>query len=99
MSVEHFLLKRVDEQRCIDFLEQMIRHKSYSETDGERELAVFMQGAMQGLPRRVDLRSTVTRRFNQRLPTEGRENLLGHRYKIPELVRRGNASTTRFQRN
>ena len=73
MSVEQFLLKRVDEQRCIDFLAQMIRHRSYSETDGERELAVFMQGAMQEIGLKSSLQPVTGRRVNAigRLPGRG----------------------------
>jgi acetylornithine deacetylase len=35
------ILARVD-KACLDFLAQMVRHKSYSETEGERQLAAFM---------------------------------------------------------
>lgn len=43
------LLARVDETACLDFLAAMARHKSYTQTEGERELARFMAEAMTGL--------------------------------------------------
>lgn len=36
------LLDRIDSEACLDFLAEMIRHKSYSETEGEKELARWM---------------------------------------------------------
>ena len=30
------VLARLDEKACLDFLSAMVRHKSYSQTDGER---------------------------------------------------------------
>jgi acetylornithine deacetylase len=43
------LLARIDDRACLDFLAAMARHKSYSQTEGERELAAFMATSMQGL--------------------------------------------------
>jgi acetylornithine deacetylase len=43
------LLARIDDRACLDFLAGMVRHKSYSQTAGERELAAFMAGAMREL--------------------------------------------------
>lgn len=43
------LLARLDEQGALAFLASMVRHKSYSETDGERALARFMAEAMRGI--------------------------------------------------
>jgi acetylornithine deacetylase len=43
------LLACIDEQACLDFLSQMVRHKSYSQTDGERALSAFMLHQMQTL--------------------------------------------------
>ncbi len=40
------LLARLDADGALAFLARMVRHKSYSETDGERELARFMAAAM-----------------------------------------------------
>lgn len=36
------LAKSIDEKACLDLLSEMVRHKSYSETDGERALASRM---------------------------------------------------------
>ena len=58
------LASRVDEQACIDFLAQMIRHKSYSETEGERELAVFMERAMRDIGLESSLQPVTGRRVN-----------------------------------
>ena len=33
------LIHSIDEKASLDFLAEMVRHKSYSQTDGERELA------------------------------------------------------------
>ncbi|MCC7276675.1 MAG: M20/M25/M40 family metallo-hydrolase, partial [Alphaproteobacteria bacterium] len=54
------LLARIDERRCLDFLSQMVRHNSYTETAGERQLARFMDAEM----RAIGLES-------QLLPVEG----------------------------
>jgi acetylornithine deacetylase len=43
------LLARIDAPAAIAFLAAMVRHKSYSETEGERVLARFMADAMAGL--------------------------------------------------
>ena len=64
MTVEEQLLKRIDEQACIEFLAQMVRHRSYSETEGERELAVFMQRAMRDIGLRSELQPVTDRRVN-----------------------------------
>lgn len=40
------LLDKVDRQQCLGFLAQMVRHKSYSATPGETELARFMVDRM-----------------------------------------------------
>ena len=64
MNVEQELLEQVDEQACIDFLAQMIRHKSYSETEGERELAEFMHGAMGDIGLDSSLQPVTGQRVN-----------------------------------
>ena len=64
MTVEEALLKRVDEQACIEFLAQMVRHRSYSETEGERELAVFMQRAMRDIGLESELQPVTDSRVN-----------------------------------
>jgi acetylornithine deacetylase len=43
------LLARIDEKACLDFLASMVRHKSYTQTEGERQLAAYMTARMQGL--------------------------------------------------
>src|SRR5262245_28627868 len=43
------VLARLDEKACLDFLSAMVRHKSYSQTEGERKLAEFMADSMRGL--------------------------------------------------
>ena len=43
------LLARVDARACLDFLARMVQHKSYTQTEGERELAGFMLREMQAL--------------------------------------------------
>jgi acetylornithine deacetylase len=43
------LLARIDEMACLDFLARMVRHKSYTQSDGEKALAGFMVKEMQAL--------------------------------------------------
>ncbi len=40
------LIARVNERECLDFLAQMVRHRSHSQTPGERKLAEFMAASM-----------------------------------------------------
>jgi len=40
--MDHQLLELIDEQKCLSFLSQMVKHKSYSATPGETKLAKFM---------------------------------------------------------
>ena len=49
------LLNRIDEKACLDFLVAMVRHKSYSQTPGERELADFMMQRMRALGLEAEL--------------------------------------------
>jgi acetylornithine deacetylase len=49
------LLGRIDETACLDFLAAMVRHKSYSQTPGERELAAFMMQRMRALGLEAEL--------------------------------------------
>ena len=42
------ILARVDERFCLDFLSRMVRHKSYTQTDGEKALAGWMAEQMRG---------------------------------------------------
>ena len=43
------LLAGIDETACLDFLAAMARHKSYTETEGERALVLHMVAQMQAL--------------------------------------------------
>ncbi|MFD2237570.1 M20 family metallopeptidase [Aureimonas populi] len=43
------LARRIDERACLDTLAEMVRHKSYSETPGERALAERMVEIMRGM--------------------------------------------------
>ena len=54
--MNHDLLRRIDEKACLDFLAAMVRHKSYSQTEGERELAAFMAERM----REIGLEAQLT---------------------------------------
>ncbi len=40
------ILASIDRSSCLDLLSRMVQHKSYSQTDGERELATFMRDQM-----------------------------------------------------
>ena len=43
------LLGRIDDKACLDFLARMVRHKSYTQTEGEKILADFMVQEMTAL--------------------------------------------------
>jgi acetylornithine deacetylase len=58
------LLDALDEQASLDFLAQMVRWKSYSATDGERELAAFMVERMRELGLQAELTPVPGARFN-----------------------------------
>ena len=58
------LLARLDEPSALDFLSQMARHKSYSETEGERKLAAFMVERMRELGLEADTQPVVGERVN-----------------------------------
>ena len=49
------LLARIDAKSCLDFVSMMARHKSYSETEGERVLANFMAQEMKKLGLETEL--------------------------------------------
>ena len=67
------LLDLVDDRACLNFLASMVRHKSYPETVGERELAIFMHDAMTGLGLSSELQPVSGDRVNAigRLPGLG----------------------------
>jgi len=58
------ILARLDEKASLDFLSAMVRHKSYSETDGERALARFMVERMREIGLTADLGPVPGDRFN-----------------------------------
>jgi acetylornithine deacetylase len=58
------LLARLDEKAALDFLSAMARHKSYSETEGERVLAAFMADKMREIGVEAELQPVVGERVN-----------------------------------
>jgi acetylornithine deacetylase len=58
------ILSRIDDKACLDFLAQMIRHKSYSQTEGERKLAAFMADKMKALGLEAELQPVEGERVN-----------------------------------
>ncbi len=58
------LLARLDEKAALDFLSAMARHKSYSETEGERVLAAFMAERMREIGVEAELQPVVGERVN-----------------------------------
>ena len=58
------LLKHIDERACLDFLSAMARHKSYSQTDGERKLTAFMADEMRALGLEAELTPVPGDRVN-----------------------------------
>jgi acetylornithine deacetylase len=67
------ILGMVDEKACLDFLAAMVRHKSYSATDGERALAAFMVDRMRDIGLAAELQPVEGDRVNAigRLKGEG----------------------------
>jgi acetylornithine deacetylase len=58
------VLAHLDEKACLDFLSAMVRHKSYSQTEGERKLAEFMASSMRGLGLEAELTPVEGTRVN-----------------------------------
>ncbi len=58
------LLQSIDEGACIDFLASMIRHKSYTQTDGERRLVEYMVQSMKGIGLDAAMTPVEEGRFN-----------------------------------
>jgi acetylornithine deacetylase len=58
------LLSRIDAAASIEFLAAMIRHKSYSGTPEESELARFMVESMKGIGLSAELQTVPEGRFN-----------------------------------
>ena len=67
------LIRSVDECASLDFLAEMIRCKSYGESEGETEPARFMASAMEGLGLAAELQHVEKERYNAigRLPGSG----------------------------
>ena len=67
------ILEQIDDRFCLDFLSRMVQFKSYSNTDGERELARFMQKQMEAMGLQSKLEPVENGRFNAigRLSGEG----------------------------
>ena len=63
-SIAKELLARIDEKASLDFLSRMARHKSYSETEGERVLANFMAQEMKKLGLETELTPVEGERVN-----------------------------------
>lgn len=57
-------LMRIDEKACLDFLAEMVRCKSYSESDGERALAEFMVEHMRRIGLEAELQPVEGTRVN-----------------------------------
>ena len=49
------LIHHIDREFCLSFLAKMVQHKSYSATDGERELARYMAAQMAQLGLEAEL--------------------------------------------
>ena len=58
------LARNIDENACLDLLAEMVRHKSYSETPGERVLAERMVEIMKGLGLEAYLQPVEGERVN-----------------------------------
>jgi acetylornithine deacetylase len=58
------ILSRINERECLDFLAGMARHKSYSETEGERQLAAYMAEKMRALGLEAELQTVEGQRVN-----------------------------------
>jgi acetylornithine deacetylase len=58
------ILARVDDKACLDFLVQMVRQKSYTQTEGERRLAASMAEHIRALGREAELQPVEGERVN-----------------------------------
>ncbi|TKI04619.1 M20 family metallopeptidase [Martelella alba] len=58
------LIHRIDSDYCLRFLAKMVQHKSYSATDGERELAKYMAAQMAALGMETTLQKVPDDRLN-----------------------------------
>lgn len=64
MTKARDLAAKVDRKACLDILADMVRHKSYSETQGERVLAERMADVMREMGLEVELQPVVGERVN-----------------------------------
>ncbi|MDE2790122.1 MAG: M20/M25/M40 family metallo-hydrolase [Paracoccaceae bacterium] len=58
------IARNIDEAACLDTLSELVRHKSYSETPGERKLAERMVDTMRSLGLEAELQPVEDGRFN-----------------------------------
>jgi len=58
------LLARIDDKACLDLLSRMVQHKSYSQTQGEKDLAGFMAEQMRGIGLEAELTPVPGDRVN-----------------------------------
>lgn len=58
------LIERVDEQACLERLADLVQHKSYTETDGERALAEHVHEIVQSLGLSSELQPVEKARVN-----------------------------------
>ena len=58
------LLKSLDEKASLEFLSAMVRHKSYSQTEGERNLTLFMAERMREIGLQSELQPVEGTRIN-----------------------------------
>jgi acetylornithine deacetylase len=63
MSPEE-LVRRVDERASLELLAEMVRHRSHSQTPGERRLVEFMAGRMRALGLETELQPVEDDRVN-----------------------------------
>ena len=64
MSDARTLAKGIDAEACLDTLSEMVRHKSYSETEGEKALAARMVEIMTEMGLEASLEPVPGGRFN-----------------------------------
>jgi acetylornithine deacetylase len=57
-------MTQIDEKACLDFLAGMVRHKSYTQTPGERQLAEHMVESMRALGLEAKLQTVEGDRVN-----------------------------------
>lgn len=67
------ILSHVDEDACLQRLADLVQHKSYSETDDERALAVKVHNTLKELGLEAELQPVEGARVNAigRLPASG----------------------------